>query len=176
MTVSSRVMPPWFADPTVGHFSNERRLTAEEIATVVAWADNGAPEGDKADAPPPVKFQDGWNIKPDVIVQMPNVFHVPAKGTIEYQYMLVKTNFPEDMWVVSAEMRAGNSKVLHHGEAWVRPPGSQWMADAEPGVSYATGEMKKSGPGIEILGKFNSRPGRSDLRLWRVRQVRSQGL
>jgi len=153
--VSSRVMPPWFADPAVGHFANERRLSDSEIATVVAWADNGAPEGDEADAPPPVKFQDGWNVKPDVIVQMPNVFHVPAKGTIEYQYMLVKTNFPEDMWVVSAEMRAGNSKVLHHGEAWVRPPGSKWMADATPGVSYATGEMKKAGPGIEILGKFN---------------------
>jgi hypothetical protein len=52
-------------------------------------------------------------------------------------------------------MRAGNSKVLHHGEAWVRPPGSKWMADAKPGVSYATGEMRKNGPGIEILGKFN---------------------
>lgn len=148
-------MPPWFADPKIGHFSNERRLTPVEVATLAAWADNGAPEGDKADAPPPVKFQDGWNIKPDVIVKMPTAFHVPAKGVIEYQYMLVKTNFPEDMWVVSAEMRAGNSKVLHHGEAWVRPPGSKWMADAEPGVSYSTGEMRKSGPGIEILGKFN---------------------
>src|ERR1700760_2063688 len=51
--VSSRVMPPWFADPKVGHFANERFLSPDEIATVVAWADNGAPEGDKADAPPP---------------------------------------------------------------------------------------------------------------------------
>jgi hypothetical protein len=152
---ATRVMPPWFADPKVGHFSNERRLTDQEIATVAAWADNGALEGDKNDAPAPMKFQDGWNLKPDVVVQMPTEFHVPASGVIEYQYMLVKTNFPEDMWVVAAEMRAGNSKVLHHGEAWVRPAGSKWMADATPGVSYSTGEMKKSGPGIEILGKFN---------------------
>src|ERR1700749_3110719 len=40
---ATRVMPPWFADPKVGHFSNERRLTDQEIATVAAWADNGAP-------------------------------------------------------------------------------------------------------------------------------------
>jgi hypothetical protein len=152
---SSKVMPPWFADPKVGHFANERKLTAAEIATLAEWADNGAPEGDRKDAPAPLHFQDGWNLKPDIIVEMPTEFQVPATGTIEYQYMLVKTNFPEDMWVVSAEMRAGNSKVLHHGEAWVRPPGSKWMADAKPGVSYSTGEMRKSGPGIEILGKFN---------------------
>jgi hypothetical protein len=153
--VSTRVMPPWFADPNVGHFSNQRSLTPAEIATIATWADSGAPEGDKSEAPPPLKFPEGWNIKPDLIVEMPTAFQVPAKGTIEYQYMLVKTNFPEDMWVVAAEMRAGNSKVLHHGEAWVRPPGSKWMADATPGVSYATGEMRKNGPGIEILGKFN---------------------
>ena len=127
--VVSQKMPPWFADPKVGHFSNERRLTQEQIATLVSWADNGAPEGDSKDAPTPLKFVDGWNIKPDLQVEMPTEFHVPATGTIDYQYMLVKTNFPEDMWVVAAEMRPGNSKVVHHGEAWVRPPGaSGWLA------------------------------------------------
>src|SRR5262245_54933796 len=29
--VVSREMPPWFADPTFGHFSNDRSLTAREI-------------------------------------------------------------------------------------------------------------------------------------------------
>jgi len=154
--VASEKMPPWFADPKVGHFSNERKLTAEQIATLASWADNGALEGDAKDAPAPVKFNDGWNMKPDIIVEMPTAFDVPATGAIDYQYMLVKTNFKEDMWVVAAEMRAGNDRVVHHGEAWVRPPGSHWMADATPGVSYATGEMRKSaGEGIEILGKFN---------------------
>lgn len=152
---AARKMPPWFADPKVGHFSNEHRLTEEEVATIAAWADNGAPEGDKKDAPPLLQFHEGWNIKPDVVIEMPTEFHVPATGAIEYQYMLVKTNFKEDMWVVAAEMRPGNSKVVHHGEAWVRFPGSNWMADAKEGVSYETGEMRK-GPGEgEILGKFN---------------------
>ena len=156
LAVASQKMPPWFADPNVGHFTNERRLTPAEIAIVAAWADNGAPEGDKKDAPPPIAFTEGWLIKPDIVVEMPTEFKVPASGAIDYQYMLVKTNFPEDMWVSSAEMRPGNSKVVHHGEAWVRPPGSKWMADAEPGVSYPTQEMKKGpGEGIEILGKFN---------------------
>src|SRR5579871_5983825 len=143
VAVASQKMPPWFADPGVGHFTNERRLTTAQIATLSEWADNGAPEGDKKDAPPPVAFTDGWNIKPDVIVEMPAEFHVPASGAIDYQYMLVKTNFKEDMWVVAAEMRPGNSKVVHHGEAWVRPPGSKWMADSQLDDTYATGEMRK---------------------------------
>ncbi len=49
--VTSRQMPPWFADPTIGHFANERRLVDREIATLNAWADGGAPAGNEADAP-----------------------------------------------------------------------------------------------------------------------------
>jgi len=152
---ASRKMPPWFADEKIGHFSNERKLTQAEIDTIGAWVDGGAPEGDAKDAPKPLTFVSGWNVKPDLIVEMPADFDVPAKGDIDYQYMLVKTNFKEDMWVVSAEMRPGNNAVVHHGEAWVRFPGSPWMSDAKEGVSYATGEMRKRTGEGEILGKFN---------------------
>src|SRR2546427_1491842 len=54
--VVTRRMPPWFADPKYGHFSNERKLTAEQIATLASWADNGAPEGDAKDRPAPRQF------------------------------------------------------------------------------------------------------------------------
>ena len=64
--VASRKMPPWFADPKYGHFSNDRALNQSEIDTIVAWADGGAKEGDSKDAPPPVEWPDeGWQIQPD---------------------------------------------------------------------------------------------------------------
>src|SRR5262245_5090298 len=44
-------MPPWHADAPEGTFSNERRLTAKEKETLVAWASNGAPQGDPKDMP-----------------------------------------------------------------------------------------------------------------------------
>ena len=88
-------MPPWFADPGVGHFANERRLVDREIATLNAWADGGAPAGNEADAPPALTFKSGWNIKPDIIVEMPKPFELPARGTINYKYILVKTNFTD---------------------------------------------------------------------------------
>jgi len=154
-------MPPWFADPMYGHFANDKRLSEADINTLVAWADNGAVEGDAKDRPAPVKFPEGWQIKPDVVVEMPKAFDLPAKGTINYKYILVKANFKEDMWVEAAEMRPGNPSVVHHGKVWVRPPGSHWMEKAVPGEAYEQETQRDvigrnmGADGNDILGKFN---------------------
>ena len=155
--VVTQKMPPWFADPRYGHFANDRTLSQAQIDTLVSWADNGSPEGDAKDRPAPLTFPDGWNIKPDMVIEMPIEFHIAAKGTINYQNILVKGNFTEDTWVVAAEMRAGNPKVVHHMRAIVRPPGSKWMANAVPGVAYETGSSEMGGAqeGSDLLGKYN---------------------
>jgi hypothetical protein len=159
--VVTKQMPPWFADPKVGHFANERRLSAHDIDTISAWADGGAPAGAERDAPLPLAFNDGWNLKPDLVIEMPKAFELPARGTINYKYIVVKGNFTEDLWVSSAEMRPGNPKVLHHGKVWVRPPGSTWMKDAVPGVAYERETQAQIigdnaiEEGNDILGKFN---------------------
>ena len=153
--VVTKKMPPWFAEK--GHFANDRTLTDDEISTLARWADNGAPEGDAKDKPAPLAFQDGWNIQPDLIVEMPQEFHVAANGTINYQNFLVRVNFPEDRWVVAAEMRPGNPKVVHHGRVIVRPPTSTWMAKAVPGEPYEEGSDGMGGAkaGTDLLGKYN---------------------
>jgi hypothetical protein len=165
--VVSRQMPPWFVDPAYGHFANDRRLRDADIQMISAWADGGAVEGDPKDMPAPVTFQDGWNIKPDMIIEMPKDFNVPATGTVNYQNILVKVNFPEDVWVVAAEMRPGNPKALHHGRVLVRPPGSEFMQDAVPGDAYETGSLVlQKGEAPETLGKFNPGLGSQDFSLY----------
>src|SRR6516162_7979439 len=57
VAVVTQKMPPWFADPQYGHFSNDRRLSQADIDTLGAWADNGAPEGNAKDAPAALSFQ-----------------------------------------------------------------------------------------------------------------------
>jgi hypothetical protein len=161
--VIARKMPPWTADPAASvHFSNDARLSDADIKTISAWVDAGAPEGNPKDAPTPLKFVEGWNLNPDMIVEMPQAFPIPASGAIEYQFTLVKVNFPEDVWVSAAEMRPGDSRVVHHGEVWVRPPGSKWMADAIPGKSYSQSEMRKDAQDSEVIGKFNPGVGAQD--------------
>src|SRR5262245_45184226 len=57
--VVSGKMPPWFADPHYGKFSNSMGLSASEIDTIVKWADGGAPQGDPRDLPNPMEWVEG---------------------------------------------------------------------------------------------------------------------
>ena len=122
--VVSRQMPPWHADPNIGKWANDPRLTQAQVDTIVAWVDSGAKEGDPNDLPTAPKFVEGWSIgTPDVIIQMPDEYTVEASGPDEYQYFDVPTNFKEDKYVQMAEARPGNRKVVHHVIAFVVPPG-----------------------------------------------------
>src|SRR6266545_7444474 len=83
--VAAREMPPWFIDKNVGvqHFSNDRSLTNEEIATLAAWVDAGAPLGNPADMPKPRVFPatETWQIgEPDLVVSLPKDYLVKAKA------------------------------------------------------------------------------------------------
>lgn len=130
-------MPPWFAEPGYGPFSNDRTLTREEIDTLVRWADGGAPEGDPKDSPPLRHWTDDWNIPtPDVVLEMTAPFPLPASGDVEYQYIVVPTGFEQDKWVEMAELRPGSRAVVHHAVVYIREPGSSWLQDAKPGVPY----------------------------------------
>src|SRR5918911_3748843 len=121
--VVNRVMPPWHADPHVSEFKNDRRLSDKEIATISAWVDAGAPEGNPKDLPPVPRFTDGWQMgQPDAVLTMPNEYNVPAEGTVSYQYFFVPTGFTEDKWVQAAEVRPGNRAVVHHVIVFVVGP------------------------------------------------------
>ena|SRR5471030_214505 len=148
--VLSRKMPPWFADAKYGHFQNERGLTEAETKTLVSWADNGAPEGDLKGKPAPVQFMEGWNIKPDVTIAIPNPFEVPASGIVEYQYIVVPTRFEKDVWVTAAEVRPGNRAVMHHVIVYVRPPGSAYLKDAKPGIPFVPVTPERDADGAAI--------------------------
>ena len=158
--VLNRTMPPWFADPRYGKFANNRNLAEADLKTLVAWVDAGEPAGDPKDAPAPMKWMAAWRMgKPDIEYEMPNAFNVPASGIIEYQYILIPTGFTEDKWVQMTEMRPGNPSVVHHANAFLRPPGSQWMADAKPGAVFLpSAAQSKSGiPGrdqYELLASY----------------------
>jgi hypothetical protein len=112
--VVGRKMPPWFADPKYGHFNNDRSLKPAEIETIVGWVDHGAAEGDAKDAPPPVQWPDeGWQIKPAVVVDLP-AYKVPATGVKEWEQLAIPAPFKEDTWVTSVEISPGQPAVVHH--------------------------------------------------------------
>jgi Copper type II ascorbate-dependent monooxygenase, C-terminal domain len=115
-----RTMPPWFADPQTStlKFRNDRRLSQKEIDTIVAWVDAGAPKGDDRDLPPMPTYTPGWTFgEPDLIIQMPVDFEVPAEGELPMQNFYVPVPFTEERWVEAVELRPGNPAVVHHSIA-----------------------------------------------------------
>ncbi len=128
--VLMRKMPPWKADPHYGKWSNDSSLTTAEIETLKAWADGGKIEGNPKDLPAAPVFADGWRIgKPDLIVGIPEQ-KLAGSGPDVHVNIRVPTNFTEDRWVIAAELRPGNRKVVHHAHVFVSPPNKEAAAPA----------------------------------------------
>jgi hypothetical protein len=121
--VAGGQMPPWHSTEPHGTFSNDRRMSDAEKATLVKWATGGAPQGNPKDLPPAPKFVEGWEIgQPDLVLTMDKPFNVAEKGTINYQYFQIKTNFTEDKWIQAIEVRPGVRSVVHHILVFCREP------------------------------------------------------
>ena len=152
--VATREMPPWFADGPKGVFANERGLTDEQVATLVAWADAGAPAGEGNQAPAPIADAEsgsgGYSLgRPDLIVRMPEpalvgdnvrdlqaVLHVPVSAEM----------LPRDVYVRAWEFRAGTylagRDTVHHMCGVIQPPtvtGERLDEVATEGVAAAGG-------------------------------------
>ena len=168
-------MPPWFADPHVGKFANDRSLADSDIETLAKWADTGAAKGNSEDTPAPVKFVSGWNIgAPDMILEMPKPYPVAAKGTIDYTYYVIPTGFKEDKWVDLRRSDPATAKVVHHVIAFVREPGSKWLREAVPGEPYVPKKEAKDSQGGAVRrpvsrrlrpGNGSGHPGAGQARL-----------
>ncbi|WP_406700617.1 redoxin domain-containing protein [Singulisphaera sp. Ch08] len=146
-----RKMPPWKPDPHVGPgLKNDRSLSTDEIATLTAWAEAGAPLGDPERVPPSPNFPEDWALgTPDLVLALDEDFSIPADGDDIYRCFVLPTNLPKDVYVSAIEYRPGNRRVVHHMLGYVDVSGEGRKKDkAEPGQGYSC----FSGPGIEIDG------------------------
>ncbi len=149
--VEERGMPPWKASPHFGvKFQDERLLSEKEIATVLAWAESGAPEGNPADLPPPPSFSEEWLLgRPDLVVDIGTDYAVPESGGDIYRCFVIPSRLEQDVYVTAAEYRPGNRRVVHHILAYVDTSGKARERDqADPGPGYAC----FGGPGEPIHG------------------------
>ena len=160
--VVAREMPPWGADPSIGHFKNDPRLSQADIDTIVAWVDGGAPKGNDKDLPARPKFVDGWTIgQPDVVLSMTEEFKVAATGEIPYQYIKIPTNFTEDKWIKAIEIKPGARANVHHVIAYTQPAGLEGRQGSPLGRTNIGGTTPNRpgvtfGDGIARLLRANS--------------------
>ena len=161
--VASREMPPWLADPRFGTFRGDRRLTQDEVNTIVAWADGGAPRGD-GPAPTMPDFAEGWSHPsgraPDYILEMPFEFKVDPDGQFQNFSVYQEIPFTEDKYIEALEVMPGNMAATHHSSIGVR--------DLPPGTKLGMGEAWPGGPVISNVpvpidgGTFDNAGDRSE--------------
>jgi hypothetical protein len=108
-------MPPYHADPHVGKFSDDKRLSAEQIKTLVHWIEQGAPRGDGPDPLGAVKHvAQEWPLgKPDLIIDVP-AYTIPASGVVDYQRPAVPGQLTEGKWVRASTVKPGSRQGVHH--------------------------------------------------------------
>jgi hypothetical protein len=145
--VAARDMPPWHLDKTVGvrEYKNDRSLRDDEIATIVKWADSGAPQGNPADMPRPLTFapETDWFIgEPDLKVTTPNDFTMYANGPDWWIDQFAEVELTEDRWIKSMEIKPSNPKIVHHVVVYAIEPDAP-EGTPETGVmlhEYAVGK------------------------------------
>ena len=125
--VEKGTMPPWFAaKPAKGEhspFVNDRSLPEADKADLLAWFKDGAPAGEKIDAPLARRFPKDWVIgKPDLVLQLDNAIDIKATGVMPYQTVVVDTKLGEDTWISAVEIRPTAKEVVHHVLVFTAPP------------------------------------------------------
>jgi hypothetical protein len=165
--VETREMPPWHIDKTVGiqHFKNDRSLSDQQIATILAWVDQGALRGDPKDMPQARVWpaDQGWNYaeqfgqkEPDHIIKGLPWTQKAGEGNAWFKRM-VDTGITEPRWVRAIEVRPGSvkgRKITHHANVeldQVEPDGTASVGRFMEWAVGKEGELMRPDTGKLIL-------------------------
>jgi hypothetical protein len=128
--VSTRQMPPWHIDRSVGvqQFKNDISLSDDQIDVVVRWVDAGAPMGDPKDLPPAREWptDNQWQAQkllgpPDLVIKGAP-YSMPAQGQDVWWKPTTGIPLTEGRWARAVEMRSqtlAGRRILHHAVAYL---------------------------------------------------------
>jgi Tfp pilus assembly protein PilF len=142
-TVTERgIMPPWLPEPDDPKFADDLRLSAEQIAVLRAWVEQGAPEGDPSDLPAKPQFVEGWQLgKPDVIVKAAKPFELPAGGSDTYWNFVFRSPVDRRRWLKAIEIRPGDKRLVHHANVLVDRGRTARLQEKQPGFGFGGMEL-----------------------------------
>jgi Flp pilus assembly protein TadD len=133
-----RYMPPWLPEPGHGRFLGENRLTDGQIATLAAWAQSGAAEGDPRLLPRAPMFTTGWELgPPDLVIAAPKPFILPAEGSDVFWNLVLPAPVARTRYVRAIQILPGNARVVHHANLLLDRSGLGRARDAAtPGPGF----------------------------------------
>jgi tetratricopeptide (TPR) repeat protein/mono/diheme cytochrome c family protein len=134
----SRYMPPWKPEPGFGDDMLGRRgLSDEEIDTIQQWAAMGALRGDPRDLPASPAWSDGWRLgTPDLVIQMPEPFEVPANGPDIFRTFVLPIPNNVARHVKAIEFIPGTRAVHHANMRFDETRASRLLDEHDPAPGY----------------------------------------
>lgn len=133
-------MPPWPPDASYHRLANERLLSTDEKATIAAWVDAGAPQGNLATAPPQPTFPTTGDLPgtPSLTTQIPT-YTSTATGSDIYRCFVLPTGLTADKFITAFEAVPGNRGIVHHVLVYADTTGISTQLDAaDPGPGYTS--------------------------------------
>lgn len=114
--VQNNIMPPWTADTSYQHYSQERILTQNERDIILNWISDGNLEGDPAQAPPPPVYNGDQILSgvPDLTVVAPNYMSKATANSDDYVCFTIPTGLVAGRKVRAFEVIPGNRQTVHH--------------------------------------------------------------
>jgi len=154
--VANREMPPYYYDRDIGiqELKHDWRLSQEDINTVVAWVDQGAPLGNPDDMPPPANLHatDEWSLAaefgpPDLLAPSTPI-DVPASGLDLWHSPIVRIQgMPEGeercIKALQVKPRGDAKTVVHHANSTfqtLQDDGS-FRGTGDRATEYAMGKL-----------------------------------
>ncbi len=152
----ARYMPPWPPESGKGEFVGERRLTDAQIARIRRWVEAGAPEGNRADLPPPPRFREGWPLgEPDLVLTLPQPWTLPPGGTDVFRNFVLPVPVTRTRYVRALEIRLDDRKIAHHANVLVDRTRSARRRDAQDGEpGFAGMELTMESEGFDPDSHF----------------------
>lgn len=170
---AARRMPPWPpSTENCRELQNPRVLTPQQIEMLTAWANDGAPEGNRADYVEPMLPPVARPLPPtgDIVVQPAEEYTPNSTGPDDYHCFIMDPGLTETRDVIGVRVTPGNARIVHHVILYeVREEALaelQRLDDAEPGPGYTCFG------GVNIPQNFRPAPsGSSDLADFNVQVV-----
>lgn len=132
-----RYMPPWLPQAGYGDFSDERRLTDEQIEAIQRWARDGAPEGAAPPGRPSPAVLSDWQLgPPDVVVEAPNALALPTDGPDIFWNFILSPRIQGTRYVKAIEIRPGNTRVVHHANVVIDRARSSRSLEKRAGAGF----------------------------------------
>lgn len=137
--VLTRRMPPWPPDPFYKRLAHERILSQSDINKISAWAADGGPSGNLANAPTPPVYTNGSVLgTPDLTLTIPT-YTVPSNQSKDiYQCFTIPSGLLQDKFITGIEIVPGNPSIVHHVLVYQDTSGICAQLDAaSPGPGYS---------------------------------------